>query len=214
MSRESFYRWGARPAVLIAGFIPLAILLADAFTGGLGANPIEEITHRTGEIGLIFLVLTLSVSPVSKFVRWPYLIRFRRILGLVGFLYLSLHFLTYLVLDQFFDWNAMVEDVAKRPFITVGFASFVLLIPLALTSTKKMIKRLGGRRWRRLHSAVYVAAAGGVIHYHWAVKADTREPLILGLILVGLLGSRLVIRRGVSFRKRVPPKSSQVPIPG
>jgi sulfoxide reductase heme-binding subunit YedZ len=183
-------RW-LKPAVFILCLLPALALAADALTGGLGANPIEAITHRTGDWALRLLLITLAVTPLRRLTGWSWPGPLRRMLGLYAFFYASLHFLTYLVLDQFFDPAAIVEDIAKRPYITVGFTAFVLLIPLALTSTNGMIRRLGGRNWRRLHRLVYPIAILGVIHFLWLVKADLREPLIYLAILAALLGYRL-----------------------
>jgi len=138
--------------------------------------------------------VTLSVTPVRRLTGWNWLIRLRRMLGLFAFFYACLHFFTYVGIDQFFDWRTIVADIAKRPYITVGFASFLLLIPLAVTSTNAMQRRLGGKRWQRLHRLVYVAAAGGVVHYLWLVKKDISQPLLYGLLLVVLLGMRLAWR--------------------
>ncbi len=184
--------------VFLLCLVPLIWLLYDLFFGRLSANPINDITQRTGIWTLRLLMLTLTVTPMRRLTGWSSLVRFRRMLGLFAFFYATLHFLTYLVIDQFFDWDQIVKDVAKRPFITVGFTTFVLLIPLALTSTKKMIRRLGGKRWQRLHRLVYVAGIGGVIHYLWLVKADTSRPLGYGALLALLLGFRV----WVSLRQR------------
>jgi len=173
--------------------IPLGHLGWGAFTNNLGANPIEVITRSTGKWTLIFLLITLSVSPLRKVTRLQWLIKFRRMLGLFAFFYICLHFTTYIWLDQFFDLMAIGKDVIKRPFITVGFSSFVLLIPLALTSTRGMIKRLGGRRWQQLHRLIYLSAIGGVVHFLWLVKADLQRPLIYGSILMLLLGFRIAV---------------------
>ena len=191
-------RWVAllRPAIFLASLVPAALIVWDTFAGHLSANPIEDVTHRTGRWGLSFLLLTLAVTPLRRLTGFSHLILLRRMLGLFAFFYLSTHFAIYLVLDQFFSLRDIVEDVAKRPYITVGFASFVLLVPLAVTSTKKMVKRLGGKRWTRLHQLVYVTAAGGVLHFLWLVKADTRDPTIYAGILVVLLGFRLGLRKG------------------
>jgi methionine sulfoxide reductase heme-binding subunit len=172
---------------------PLAWLAWAASSRGLGANPIETITHETGVWTLRFLMITLVVTPLRRVTGWNDLIRFRRMLGLFAFFYGSLHLLTYVWLDQFFDWASIVKDVAKRPFITAGFSAYVLLVPLALTSTAGMIRRLGGRAWRRLHRLAYVAAGLGVVHYWWLVKIDTRRPRNYAVILAILLGARLVM---------------------
>jgi sulfoxide reductase heme-binding subunit YedZ len=170
--------------------VPAALLGWDAARGAL-TDPIKEITHRTGWWGLTLLVITLTVTPVRRVTGWNGIVKYRRMLGLFAFFYACLHFLTYLVLDQFFAWSFIVEDVAERPYITVGFAAFLMLLSLALTSTNGWIRRLG-KRWQRLHSLIYVAALAGVIHFLWQVKADVREPTIFALIIVGLLGARLV----------------------
>ncbi len=179
-------------AAIFAGcLIPLGWLAYDAFRDNLGANPIEVITRWTGTSTLIFLLITLSVTPLRKLSGWNGLIKFRRIIGLFAFFYACLHFTTYIWLDQFFDFRGIVKDVAKRPFITVGFANFVLLIPLALTSTAGMVRRLG-KRWQQLHRLIYLIAIGGVVHYWWLVKADIRLPLIYGAVLAVLLAYRAV----------------------
>jgi sulfoxide reductase heme-binding subunit YedZ len=180
--------------VFVASLIPLSLLAYYAHTDNLGANPIEVITHWTGDSIIIFLLITLTVTPLRKLTGWNEAIRFRRMLGLFAFFYACLHFTTYIWLDQFFDFPGIIKDVAKRPFITVGFASFLLLIPLALTSTAAMVRRLG-KRWQQLHRLIYVAAAGGVIHYWWLVKKDIRWPLTFGIVLAVLLGFRLAMRR-------------------
>jgi methionine sulfoxide reductase heme-binding subunit len=174
-----------------ACLIPLAVLAWNALTNNLGANPIDEVTDQTGIWTLRFLLITLAVTPARRLTGWNRLIQLRRMLGLFAFFYGSLHFLTYLWLDQFFAIEDIVADVMERPFITVGFASFMLLISLAVTSTTAMIKRLGGKWWQRLHRLVYAIAIGGVVHYLWLVKADIQQPLIYGVILAALLGYRL-----------------------
>ncbi|MBZ5627403.1 MAG: sulfoxide reductase heme-binding subunit YedZ [Acidobacteriia bacterium] len=157
----------------------------------LGANPIEVITHSTGDWTLIFLMLTLGITPLRKLTGQHWLIRFRRMTGLFAFFYASLHFTTYIFLDKFFDVNEMLKDIAKRKFITVGFTAFVLLIPLAVTSTQGMIRRLG-KRWQMLHRLIYISATAGVVHYWWLVKADVRKPQYYALALTLLLGYRLL----------------------
>ena len=162
---------------------------------GLGANPIEYITRSTGWWTLSFLLITLSVTPLRRLTGWNWLLRLRRMLGLFAFFYVSLHFTTYIWLDQFFDWQSMLKDIAKRPFITVGFTAFLLLIPLAATSTNAMVRRLGAKRWQRLHRAVYVIATLGVLHFWWLVKKDIREPLIFATLLGLLFLIRLLYLR-------------------
>jgi sulfoxide reductase heme-binding subunit YedZ len=173
-------------AVFLACLAPLGVLAWRATHGGLGANPIEFITHATGDWTLRFLVLTLAITPFRKAWALPRLIRFRRMLGLFAFFYGSLHFLTYIWLDQSFDVSAMLKDVAKRPFITAGFTGFVLLAPLALTSTAGWIRRLGGHRWQMLHRLIYISGVAGAVHYYWLVKSDVRLPFFYASV-VGLL---------------------------
>jgi sulfoxide reductase heme-binding subunit YedZ len=180
-----------KPVVFIAALLPLVILVEDGVHDALGANPIETISHRTGDWTLRLLLITLAVTPIRKLTGWQAVGRVRRMLGLFAFFYAVLHFLTYTWLDQALVWQDIVADVIKRPYITVGFASFLLLVPLAATSTQGMIRRLGGRRWRRLHRLAYVASVGGVLHYLWLVKADLREPLFYAAILTLLLILRL-----------------------
>ena len=167
----------------------------------LGANPIEFITRNLGEWTLIFLMITLAVTPLRRLSGWQWLIKLRRMLGLFAFFYAALHFVTYIWLDQFFDLQDIVKDVIKRPFITVGFAAFLCLIPLAATSTNAMVKRLGGKRWQSLHRLVYAIGILGVVHYWWLVKKDIREPLLYAAILSLLLGLRIYWR--LQKRQRV-----------
>jgi sulfoxide reductase heme-binding subunit YedZ len=163
----------------------------QAVTDNLGANPIKEITEQTGLWTLRFVLITLAVTPVRRLTGWHKVIQLRRMLGLFAFFYGMLHFMTYVWLDQFFMVEEILADVVARPFITVGFVSFGLLIPLAVTSTTTMIKRLGGKWWQRLHRTVYVIGLGGVVHYLWLVKADVRSPLTYGGLLALLLGYRV-----------------------
>ena len=179
--------------VFMACLIPLARLGWKAYNGLLGANPIEVITHSTGDWTMIFVLITLAITPVRKLTNQLWLIRFRRMFGLYAFFYGVLHFTTYIWLDKFFDIHEMLADIAKRKFITVGFAAFVLMIPLAVTSTAGWIRRLGGHRWNLLHRLIYATAILGVIHYLWLVKADIRKPLLYGFILAVLLGYRLLM---------------------
>jgi sulfoxide reductase heme-binding subunit YedZ len=180
-----------KPLVVAAALLPLAYLALGAWRGGLGANPIETITRSTGVWTLRLMLVTLAVTPLRWLTGWNEVVRFRRMLGLFAFFYGSLHLMTYLWLDQFFDWAAIAKDVVKRPFITAGFSAYVLLVPLAITSTAGMIRRLGGRAWRRLHRLAYVAAALGVVHYWWLVKLDTRPPRNYGIVLAALLSIRV-----------------------
>ena len=170
------------------------MLVWDGYHDALGANPVEKITHQTGDWSLRFLLITLSVTPLRILFDWQVLMRLRRMLGLFTFFYVCLHFATYLVFDHFFDVGEIVKDIIKRPYITVGFAAFLMLIPLALTSTNKMMKRLG-RNWKRLHQLVYVIAVCGILHYLWLVKADLLQPLLHAAILLVLLGIRVWYQR-------------------
>lgn len=171
--------------------VPLGILVWDAVTANLGANPVEALLHRSGDWTLRFLLIVLAVTPLRRLTGWNALVQLRRMLGLFAFFYACVHFMVYMALDLQFDWGFIGEDIAKRPYITVGFTGLLLLLPLAVTSTNKMMRRLG-RRWKRLHRLVYVIGVLGVVHYYWLVKADVREPLIYAAILAGLLGVRLI----------------------
>jgi methionine sulfoxide reductase heme-binding subunit len=201
-------RWIKLPIFLLC-LVPLLDLVRRALSGGLGPNPIEFITHKTGDWTLIFLVLTLAISPARKLLRQPDLIRFRRMLGLFAFSYGFLHFSTWIGLDKFFDWTEMLQDVRKRLFITAGFTGFVLMIPLAVTSTAGWIRRLGGKRWQNLHRLIYASAVAGVVHYYWLVKSDVRKPLFYGT-LVGLLFALRIVYRLSEKPRRIPTLSSPV----
>ncbi len=181
-----------KTAAFIACLIPLARLAWLGVHNRLGANPIEYITHSSGWWTLAFLLITLSVTPLRRLLNQPWLLRLRRMFGLFAFFYACLHFTTYVWLDQFFDWTEIVKDVGKRPFITVGFSAFVLLIPLAATSTNAMVKRLGSRRWQILHRLVYAIAALGVLHFWWLVKKDVTVPFIFASLLALVLIIRLL----------------------
>lgn len=183
------------------GLIPFGMLVAGIVTDNLGANPIEFITHETGTFALAFLVVTLSISPIRRLTGWHEVIRVRRMLGLFAFFYACLHFLTWFVFDHTLDVGGMIEDVAKRPYITVGMTAFLMMLPLALTSTTAMIRRLG-KRWQMLHRLTYAAAVAGVVHFWWLVKADITEPRRWALALTVLLGLRAwwVVRSRLSGR--------------
>ena len=182
-----------KPLVFAACLLPALLLVRDAFTGGLGVNPIEDITHRTGDWALRLLLLTLAVTPLRRLAGWHQAIRFRRMLGLFAFFYAVLHFSTYLVFDHFFDLLLILDDVAERKYVTAGFVGFVLMIPLAVTSTQGWIRRLG-KRWSSLHRLVYASAVAGVVHFLWLVKIDMGEPLIYAAVLAVLFGARLLYR--------------------
>lgn len=179
-----------KPVLFILLLIPLALLVYRFFNGGLGANPIETINRYTGDWALRILLLTLAFSPIIRITRWNNIIQYRRMVGLFAFFYVCLHLTSYTVLDQYFDFAAIIDDVFKRPFITAGFASFILLIPLAITSTNKMVERLQ-YRWIQLHRLVYLIAMLAVLHFWWMVKIDTTEPMIYAIILAVLLGFRV-----------------------
>jgi len=189
--RLAMSRW-LKPVVFLACLAPLGSLVWRGFHGGLGANPIEAITHGTGDDTLTFLLITLSITPLRKLTRQYWLVNFRRMLGLFAFFYGTLHLMTYVWLDKFFDVHQMLADIAKRRFITAGMTAFALMIPLALTSTKWSIRKLGGKRWQLLHRLIYFSAAAGVIHYIWLVKADLRKPLEYGFVLAVLMAFRFV----------------------
>jgi sulfoxide reductase heme-binding subunit YedZ len=178
-----------KAAVWVLGMGPALWMGVGFFADRLGANPIEAVLHLAGRWALIFLLLTLAVTPIRRLTGWNRVIKVRRLLGLFSFFYVALHFLIWLGLDQGFAWGFLVEDVTKRPFITAGFLSFLLLIPLAVTSTKGWMRRLG-KRWQRLHRLAYVAAGLGVVHFYWKVKADTFWPLVA----VGVLGVLMLFR--------------------
>jgi sulfoxide reductase heme-binding subunit YedZ len=201
-----------KPMAFVASAVPLVILVRDIVRSDLGANPVEEITHRTGLTALTFLAITLSVTPLQRMLGVNALINLRRMFGLYAFVYATLHFTIYGLDRAVFSGDGLtlaivLEDIAKRPYITVGFTAFLLLVPLALTSTAGWVKRLGSRRWKGLHQLVYVSSALGVLHFLWLVKADVRRPVIYGAVLVALLGWRLVAGRlRLSARPR--------PVPG
>jgi len=202
-------KWIKLP-VFVLCLVPLGQLAWRALHHDLTANPIEYITHQTGDWTLIFVVVTLAVTPARKLLRLPELIRFRRMVGLFAFFYGLLHFSTWIGLDKFFDWADMLRDVRKRRFITVGFAGFVLMLPLALTSTAGWIRRLGGKRWLALHRLIYVTAIAGVVHYYWLVKSDVRKPLFYGslvaLLLLLRVGFWLAKRRDKTLARALQPK--------
>ncbi len=177
--------------IFINSLVPLALLAWDAWFGKLGANPIEFFLRTTGVLTLVFLLVTLSITPLRKYYGWNQLIKFRRMLGLYAFFYGFLHLITYSIFDKSLSVSAIVGDVWERPFIAIGMLSFFLLIPLAVTSTNAMIKRLGGKNWQKLHRLTYLAAIGGVAHFWMIVKSDIFYPLLFGLVLAGLLGYRI-----------------------
>ncbi len=217
MTQALWIRRVVKPIAFVASLGPFAWLVRNIVTGNLGANPVERITHFTGLTALTFLLIALGVTPARRLLGMSALIQLRRMLGLYAFFYALLHFTIYGLDRTLFEGTglslgAIGEDVAKRPYITVGFTAFLILGALAATSTNGMVKRLGGKRWRRLHQLVYVAGALGVLHFLWLVKADIRQPAMYGLVLVGLLGFRLV-RERVKERQGVAARRSPEPAP-
>ncbi|HLE31862.1 MAG TPA: protein-methionine-sulfoxide reductase heme-binding subunit MsrQ [Bacteroidota bacterium] len=190
MTQTEWIRRIWKPLAFVLALLPFLLLAYQWYTDQLSANPIDDITDTTGTWTLRFLMITLAITPLRKITGWNWLLKFRRMVGLFAFSSVFLHFITYVYLDQFFLWEEIVADVQKRPFITVGFTSFLLMVPLALTSNDRITKWMGGKRWQRLHRLIYFIALGGVIHYLWLVKADTQRPLTYGAILLILLGSR------------------------
>ncbi len=197
-------RAAAKAAIWASALTPAAWLVWRATHGELGANPIEEVLHRTGWWGLVLLTSTLAITPVRRLTGWHSIVSYGRLVGLFAFFYLTLHFSTYLLLDQWLAWEYILEDIAERPFITVGFAAWLLLLALAITSTRGWIRRLGVR-WQRLHRLIYLASALGVLHFYWNVKADTREPLIFAAAIGLLLLTRLPAVRRLVSRARAGP---------
>jgi len=198
-----------KPAAFIVCLIPLGQLGYRYYSDDLTANPIEYITRFTGSWSLFILLASLTVTPLRRLTGWNEVIKLRRMLGLFAFSYAALHFSTYMVLDLFFDFSAIAKDILKRPYITVGFSAFVLMIPLAVTSTTGMIRRLG-KRWQQLHYLVYGIAILGVLHFYWLVKADIRRPVQYGAVLTVLLGSRLAFKLAPVLKQKLSGKPAAV----
>jgi len=198
-----------KSAVFAVCLIPIGQLAYRAYSEDLGANPIDTITRFTGSWSLIFLLTSLAVTPLRRISKWNELIKFRRMLGLFAFFYALLHFSTFVGLDHFFNFQAIGKDILKRPYVTAGFTAFVIMIPLALTSSAAMIRRLG-KRWQQLHRLVYVAAIAGVIHFYWLVKSDIRRPAQYGAVLAVLLGYRLVVKWTPVLMERLAAKPSTI----
>lgn len=202
---KAFFRV-TKPVLFTLCLLPLIILLMRAFAvggSGLGANPIEELLHQLGRWGLKFLLLGLAITPLRRWTGWNWLIRYRRMLGLFAFFYVLLHFLTYAVLDQGLELALIAEDIVKRPYITLGMAALLMLIPLAVTSTKGMMRRLG-KRWQKLHRLVYVIAIASVWHFYWQVKLDTLDASVYAIVLAALLLSRIYYRHRNRALKQTP----------
>ena len=181
----------AKLVLFINALVPLALLLWDVYHKQVGANPLEFATRTTGMLTLLFLIVSLAVTPARQITRLNWLIKFRRMLGLFAFFYGFLHLLTYILFDRYLNLKSIPGDIATRPFIAVGMLAFFLMVPLAITSTNKMVKRLGGKRWNQLHKLVYLTGVGGVVHYYMLVKSDTRIPLSFAFVLAVLLGYRI-----------------------
>ena len=205
------WRW-SKIVVFALGLAPLLWLLWRAYNHRLSANPIEFITHYTGDWTLRLVLITLCVTPARRILNRPQLIQYRRMIGLFAFFYASLHFLIYLVIDKFFDWREILTDIGKRTYITVGFTALVILTALAITSTAGWIRRLGGKRWQKLHQLIYVAVVAGVIHYYWSVKSDVREPILYGIFAAVLLGYRLWVRKSKKTAAAPPLRKSPEPV--
>jgi sulfoxide reductase heme-binding subunit YedZ len=180
-----------RPVLFVLCLLPAVVLISSIAAGDLGANPLEAIRDSTGIWTLRFLLMTLTITPLRRLTKWHSVIKIRRMLGLFAFFYAMLHFVSYVWLDQFFDFSEMARDLTKRPFIMAGYAGFVVLVPLAVTSTPKWIVRLGGERWQLLHRLIYVSAAAGVLHYIWRLKLDVSRPVIYGVVLGILMMLRM-----------------------
>jgi sulfoxide reductase heme-binding subunit YedZ len=205
MAGARIVRFIVKPVLFAAALTPLGWLVYGAAIGGLGPNPIEAITHSTGDWTLRLLLMTLALTPLRVVTGWNGFARFRRMLGLFAFFYGCLHLLTYLWLDKFFSWTDIAHDIPRRPFITAGFTAFVVLVPLAATSTAGMIRRLGGRNWKRLHRLIYLSAVAAVVHYWWLVKADVSRPRRYAMALAILLAVRLYVAFGRSGRASASP---------
>jgi len=187
MNDSQFYKL----TIFLNSLVPLALMGWDSYNRKLGANPIEFVIHTTGTLTLIFLLFSLSITPFRRIFGRHSIIKYRRMLGLLAFFYGSLHLLSYTVFDKSFNIAKIIQDIFNRQFIAVGLISFLLMVPLAITSTNSMLRRLGGKRWIKLHKSVYYISAGGLLHYWMSVKADTDKPLVFGCILGALLGYRL-----------------------
>lgn len=206
MKADKIHKSLIRSSVFVVCLAPLVLLAWNGLNGNLSANPISDITNETGVWTIRFIVATLAITPLRRITGVHILITFRRMIGLFAFFYGSLHFTTYIWLDQFFDWSSILKDIPKRPFIMIGFASFVLMIPLAVTSTQKMIRWLGGRRWDVLHRLIYITAVGACMHYIWLVKVITYRQIVYATLVAALLLFRLLWKlRGESNPKTHPP---------
>lgn len=204
MTRAALITRVVKPTLYLAAILPLAWLLFALLTGRVMGDEVKFMQHVTGDTILTCLMLTLTVTPLRRLTGWNEIIRVRRLIGLTAFWYACLHLSTYLVFDQSLSIDEILKDIAKHPWVLVGFTAFLCLVPLAITSTTGWVRRLGGKRWQRLHRLVYVAASAGVLHYFWLVKKDVQAPLVYGAVLVVLLGSRVWFARGRGRSRRVP----------
>jgi len=197
----------AKFVLFVNALVPLSLMLWDVGRKQVGANPLEFVTRTTGMLTLVFLMISLAVTPLRRITGLNWLVRFRRMLGLFAFFYGSLHLMTYIAFDRFFHFTTIPADILKRPFIAIGMTAFFLMLPLAITSTDKMVKRLGGKSWTRLHRIVYVSGILGVLHYYLLVKSDVRLPITFAFVLAALLGLRVL----AAYYKSAPRASSVVP---
>lgn len=200
----------SKSVVFINSAVPLVLLGWDAYHNRLGANPLEFVTHTTGTLTLVFLVLSLAVTPLRKLLGLPWLVQLRRMLGIYAYFYGCIHLLCYIWFDKSFKFGEIWQDTFKRPFIFLGMLSLFVMTPLAITSTNQMVKRLGGQRWNRLHKLAYPAAIAGVLHYYLLVKADTRIPVSFGIVLALLLGYRILNKFFPSATQRIPARNLKV----
>jgi sulfoxide reductase heme-binding subunit YedZ len=214
MTRVAVVTRVVKPVLYLASVLPLAWLFFALFTGRVMGDQVKFMQHVTGDTVLTCLMLTLSITPLRRITGWNEIIRIRRLIGLTAFWYACLHLTTYLVFDQELSVSEIMADIKKHPWVLVGFTAFLCLVPLAITSTNGWVRRLGGKRWQRLHRLVYVAAAAGVLHYLWLVKKDLTYPLLYGLVLLVLLGSRawLALEKSRRQRSRVPQEAKPQPI--
>jgi sulfoxide reductase heme-binding subunit YedZ len=206
MTRAAIITRVVKPVLYVAALLPLAWLLFALFSGLVMGDEVKFMQHVTGDTVLTCLMLTLAITPLRRLTGWNEIIRIRRLIGLTAFWYACLHLTTYLVFDQSLSISEISADIVKHPWVLVGFAGFLCLVPLAITSTNGWIRRLGGKRWQRLHRLVYLAATAGVLHYFWLVKKDVRAPLVYGLVLLVLLGSRVwfALERARGQKSRAP----------
>ena len=213
MTRAALITRIVKPLLYFAALLPLTWLLFALLTGRVMGDEVKFMQHVTGDTVLTCLMLTITVTPLRRLTGWNEIIRVRRLIGLTAFWYACLHLSTYLVFDQSLSMEEILKDIVKHPWVLVGFAAFLCLVPLAITSTNGWVRRLGGKRWQRLHRLVYVAAVAGVLHYLWQVKKDVQAPLTYGAVLLVLLGSRVWLARDRARIRRVPPAPAKISQP-